>query len=374
MQSIHQIIDPLASLDAEQQLAARTSLPQRMLRASRAANPVLGSLAALDARLDELDRELEPESLSPRPASVWWDNPEIYAPLVSLGDRCPDVEVATKLLDRLDVIVGRVPVEADHLDDGVYRLAPLGRGVVRRSGGRVAPLDAHWSAPGEGLAYLPVPGLFTDVPFPEVYEPTGPAGDAAFALARYRRARRMLAQVDPVVARDFERTVSMVALMPPVPTVADEPWPLQAHWSFSLRMRLFGSVFINPFSVGVPGLMEGLLHEYLHQRIWLWWELCPPSGLPGWERWMLSPVSGKSRPVITMVHAFVIFAGVVSLHEALLDGLLSCPEERAFSERRSAQLIAALPGLAHTLEGHLPEGSETRELVRSVLADFLARR
>ena len=355
------LIDAVSSMSAREQLDARKTIPRHLLRCSREQNPVL---EARRAQLDELEARLAPEGIEPHR----WGNPEVHAPLMALGDRCPSEAAVDRQLRRLEVLAGEVPVSAPGNQDGIYRLDHLGQGVVERRGGKVTPRLATWSHPDGTLIYLPVPGLFRDLPFPEDYLPEHPAGDYQLAIERYHVARNWLDRVAPKVSSDFREVISGVALLPPVPG-AEEP-PTQAQWSFNLRLRYRGVLFVNPFSVGVPALAEALLHEYIHQRMWLWWELDSPTGLPQKRERMVSPISGRSRPAITMIQGLMIFRCVTTLHERLLElGDLS-PQEQTWCAQRHERLRVAVPQLVDALRGRLPDASEARRIVDLVADDF----
>ncbi|MGH1342806.1 MAG: hypothetical protein ACRBN8_14690 [Nannocystales bacterium] len=358
---VQSLIDVLAPINAEQQLQARSSLPRRLLRNSRRKN---ASLRALDTQLDALEARLGDLS------RALGNSPEIHAPLVCLGDRCPDLDTATQLLHRLDVLSGGVSPSGPGIESGIYRLPHLGHGVVERRGGEVIALDAHRRSAGGHVVYFPIPGLFADLPFPPVYAMSAKPGCSAHALRQYERARALLSRVDQVVFADFERTITTTALLPPVPHEQGQPLP-QAHWSFNLRLRLPGAVFVNPFSVGVPALCEGLLHEYLHQRMWLWWELCPPCGLPRWGPSLRSPISGQMRPLVTMLQALVIYRCVIQLHQALLRTDALTTQEQDNCRTRAQSLRAALPQLACDLAKHLRPGSGAHRVLTLVHEDFM---
>lgn len=359
------LIDALAPRSAHEQLALRRRLPQRLLRRSARSNSALRSLAP---RLEALHDRLAPDALPPG----WWAEPELYPPLVSLGDRCRDEHSAARLLDRLDVIMGRTRVEAPHVDDGWYRLAHLGRGTVQRRGGATLTVRGHHDRADGTRILLPVFGLFSDLPFPSIYDQPHPTDEALedLALERFRRARALLSRVDPETSADLTHTVNTVALLPPATLPPGAALP-QAAWSFNLRLRYPGAIFVNPFQVGVPGVAEGLLHEYLHQRMWLWWELCPPSGLPPWGPALRSPVSGQMRPLVTMLQALVIFRCMAQLHEGLLhdDAELS-PSERAWCRERHQRIRVALPELADALDARLEPGTDARAIVEHVRRDL----
>ncbi|MEM7151389.1 MAG: hypothetical protein AAF799_01045 [Myxococcota bacterium] len=358
---IETLIDALCPVRARDQLDLRNTIPLRSLRRSRADNPVLASRRE---RLDELDARLAPAIISAR----WWANPEVHAPLMALGDRCSNERDVDRQLQRLAIVTGEVPVDAPGNEDGIYRLEHLGQGVVERRDGVVLPRLATWWHPDGTMVYLPLPGLFADLPFPPDYAPDHPAGNSQVAIERYQAAREWLDRVAPMVSADFRRVISGVALLPPVPG-AQVP-PTQAQWSFNLRLRFRGVLFVNPFSVGLAALAEALLHEYLHQRMWLWWELSEPTGLPLKRERMCSPVSGHSRPVITMIQGLMIFRCVATLHERLLD--LDEPDavERAWSAQRLDQLRHAVPRLAEALRAQVPEASGARRIVDMIHRDF----
>lgn len=359
---VHRLLDASYPEPAATHLARRRELPQRLLARSRASNRML---ACLDDRLDALEQRLDPTDL---PRALWHD-PELHAPLVALGTHAATEAAARAHLRRLGLLLGDLPLDAPDLSDGIHRVVLPEVAVWRRLAGALSVLPATAVAVNGARVYQPIPGLFDDLPFPEVYRLAEAPADPMAALHALDQALRLLERVDAALYQDLGEVVQVIALLPPLPS---STWtgthPPQSHWSFNLRLRYPGALFVNPFTVGASGLVEGLVHEYVHQRLWLAWELDPPDGLPPWEMQMVSPVSGVQRPVRTMIHAAVVYRTVIQTHTALLDeGALSQPQAQWCRARRD-HLRAHLPELFEQLRQRLEPGMGARQLVEAVAA------
>jgi hypothetical protein len=331
------------ALGAASLLDRLPELPVRLLDRAARRNPVLA-----DRRHDvaELRRHMVNEA---RPQALSRD-PEVFHPIVSLGDEAREPARADVLLERLRVMLGLRPPDSPILPDGFYRLAHRTGELVLRLGGETRRFASGWQLPSaDGLrVYLPIPELFRDLLDEEIYPAGGPTPDLDRAALAYRRAMALIEAYDRNLHEDFVTMLSTVVLLPPVP---DPPGPdsPSLRWSFNLRLRYFGAIFVNPFVVDEFGLAEGLIHEYLHQRFWLWWELDPPTGIPSGDVVVHSPVTGARRPAPVMLQALFIYANALHFHERALGGELGGAAASRWSAARAARLREALPLLAERL-------------------------
>ena len=99
-----------------------------------------------------------------------------------------------------------------------------------------------------------------------------------------------------------------------------------------------------------PLTAESLIHEYYHQRIWLWWLIEAPAHLPPREVMMTSPVSGQQRPVCVMMHALLIYASLIDFYSW---AEWACPDEGAWRGLGSLPLVRRGRGRA---EEYAPGG------------------
>jgi hypothetical protein len=114
--------------------------------------------------------------------------------------------------------------------------------------------------------------------------------------------------------------------------------PLRVRHSFSCRTAYFGALFIDPFNRPILGIIEDLMHEYYHQRLWAWWDLC--------DRYALPPDNVRIT-LSTMAQAMVIYSSALML----LDSVRQAPEaEVAYSVRRRRFIRERLPCLIKAVE------------------------
>jgi hypothetical protein len=288
-----------------------------------------------------------------------WRDPEIYHPIFTLADAGADPTTTERLMTRLEVQIGLKPVaDLARLPDGVYRLtAVTGRAYRVASGSAteiattgVASIDA-WP----GLIYLPRPELFADLLPPQYRSvPADPAGDAAL-IDKLTSALRLLRRIAPTLADDVAELVAAIVLLPDEdrePT-AD---PMRLRWSFNIRLSYFGAIFLNLYPVDVYGTLEGLVHEYYHQRLWQWWELERPSGIPDPATTIVSPVTGLERSAAVMTQALLIYVGMHSLFRALeAHGDVWPGASTDWLAARIVHLGAHVPTLHATLRRIIPD-------------------
>src|SRR5205085_5909118 len=89
--------------------------------------------------------------------------------------------------------------------------------------------------------------------------------------------------------------------------------------SFSARMFYAGGIFSSLLRGNVPALVENLIHEYFHQRLWVWWSIESPQDLPPETLMIESPVTRTQKSVRVMVHAFLIYIGVCAYYRFALE-------------------------------------------------------
>ncbi len=388
MNQILEALDTFSGSTAQQLATHIPELPLFLLDVAVRRTPLLAqrreAIAAVRQHIDE--RNL---------ADGLWNDPEIYYPLLSLSDQVRELEDADRLLRLLRVYLGLDPLESAEVPDGFYRLTRLKNAVFYREGESVRQLDdndMYLPADGGPRVYLPVPGLFSDILNPDIRNPgvasvdayaniysTSEAGaDMQLAADRYREALALIATFEEGAVADFCHIVNTVVLLPPVGSPAltsemvvnapfaatrDDP---ALRWSFNMRFRYYGAVFVNPFSVDAFGLAEGLIHEYLHQRIWLWWQLEQPTGIPAMPGTPVrSPVTEAVREGAVLMQAVTIYASAIEFYRYFESRGLPMSE---WARRRRALLEKALPILAERILKVIPGDSHMARMVEEVVA------
>lgn len=330
----------------------RGTLPSLLIRRHVAQNPALGQ------RCDEI-LDLA-SALESRGAEVG-RNPEVYPAAVAL--LFAKGGLLEGLLCRLRLQAEPSSLEDRRgLPDGYLRLPRRPPGVFQSVGGELTPVpDAVGHSSLAGLmVYLPRPRLFADLVPGELY-PDVPCSMPSEALVGLVDAGLRLVQAySPALYDDLVRAVVAVALTTEFH---------HQRWSFNLRLRYLGGIFINPFGLNRLGMAEGLIHEYYHQRIWLWWFHEPLEGLPGEFVTVRSPVTGRDKPVPVMTHALVIYAALSLFYAEITRGECALTaEERAWGRERLRILREGVEPLYGALRSAVPPSSRAMGLLDLIWA------
>lgn len=228
------------------------------------------------------------------------ENPELFlniakARLVKTGKSWSELESV------LRVHCGLEPPEALLRGrDGLYRLIRVnGTATEVRNGGLQASPDVCWSVARERTILItPDAGFFSDV-LPQIAR-----GDVLRRDSRepcktsVLQCLDIIEQYSPALLQDMLAAVAYIVVLK---QTGDSK-----RSSFSCGLDYYGAVFIAA-SGGVETLIEGLIHEYCHQRLWSWYYFETRNGaeLPVGE--IVSPVTGRSRPAYIMLQALIIY-------------------------------------------------------------------
>ena len=303
------------------------------------------------------------------PCALWRDC-DLYYPIFTLFEAIGDEPRTEALLRRLELQLGLRPMEEFVALPGVpYRLVSLTGSVWQSDGERLTRLTGAIATPPPGAftVYLPLEGLFRDVLPPERYPvPAGADLDVDRLLAKVSDACRLLSSIAPELWHDVQDAISTIVLVP-AGTAGARPFdPLHATWSYNLRLRYFGGIFITATHVDAYAVLEAIAHEYLHQRMWQWWELAQPDGLPAPHVTMTSPITGVERPTYVMVQALVIYVTAYLLHRAVASRTDLSSDSTHWMQARIAQLHDGIPRLSKALRRAVRAGTETAALIDTI--------
>jgi hypothetical protein len=315
MHVLTEIVDHFASRPFRELQQKAEDLPAYLLSRSRHLNPLV---AAQPARVATIAETLSVQNRERRA----WRDPEIYYPIFTLAETADDAARTESLLTRLEIQLGLRPVQdLWQLSDGLYRLAAVDGQTYRVHAGTVTALPVQPRAALDawpGVLYLPQPGLFADI-MPAQYDrwTIVPSSGAQPVIEKLSAALTLLRRVTPDLADDFAELITVIALMPDEEEAAKPADSMRLRWSFNLRLRYFGGIFLNLYPVDVYGTLEGVVHEYYHQRLWQWWELDHPTGIPDPAAMIVSPVTGLQRQAAVMVQALLIYVGIHSVYRLI---------------------------------------------------------
>jgi hypothetical protein len=279
------------------------------------------------------------EAMSPR----HWNNPELYPHLFSLLYDGSAPSAAASML-ALRAHLDLVPLSDEmFVHHRYFRRRATGSQTFERSAGGYREIPATIAMqPGTArfpLVYMPFPNLFDDVVGAETYCGDGEwPPDAAFVERHIAEAMEQIRTYCPVLFEGFSEAIGTIA-------VTAEQGKNIRH-SYSAEVTYAGGIFVSIPDDNIPSLVEGLIHEYYHQRLWLWWLIEPPADLPPETLTIVSPVTNTERSALVMLHALLIYVSACDFYR---DAVMRyeataawCAEHLAHLERGTRQLIAEL--------------------------------
>lgn len=310
-----------------------------------------------DALLERLDRIL---SLLEEEGGHW-NNPELYPSIFRLMRPGTDHDDAMRCLE---LQLGLVDLSPASFKSGFYREGGSRSRVRRIADGTISDLSSSilWRLGGSEFPvfYLPYPHLFDDVVGEKVYIGVAEI-DRSDLESMVRGAQSALRGYSPELHDGFCDAIGSIALVG-IEGGLDRS-------SYSARMNYAGGIFCSFLNSNVPALLENIVHEYYHQRLWVWWTIEPPDDLPPEDVTIVSPITHLDRSVQVMVHALMIYIGVASLYTYCLDNLPLAPPTRAWAERRLAMIQAGIETLPCRLRERLAACPKTLGFV-NFLADL----
>jgi hypothetical protein len=290
-----------------------------------------------------------------------WNNPELYPHLHRVLRARDGQSDTSRTLKALEGHLGLREVSADLFTHRYFRRNRPLPATFELADGRVkeAPEAIIAKDPGFPLLYGPVPHLFDDVVGGRATYDGSPLPVSPDEIRRtVGDAERLLGRYDATLHNGFTEAVGSLAIT--------GGWSLADRASYSSGSNYTGEIFTT-LCPGAPTLLgESLIHEYYHQRLWLWWLIEAPSDLPGREVVMVSPVSGQERPVQVMMHALLIYMSLVDYYrwaERASDDL-----DGASIRRRWRTLEAGATELLAALRKALAERSASLRFVDAVAA------
>lgn len=324
-------------------------IPKHLLRSAIKTHSFEGS------QLERSDRLL---SLLEDAEAGRWNNPELYPSLFQLMRADADRDHALKCLE---LQLGCVDLCPANFAPGFYRQGGGHSRVRRIVDDRVFDLSSSivWQLEKSSFPtfYLPYPHLFDDVIGEAVY--MGAAEIDRPDLEKVvHGAQSALRQYSIELHDGFCDAVGSVAL---VGTQAGLD-----RSSYSARMRYAGGIFSSFLANNVPALLENLVHEYFHQRLWVWWSIEAPGDLPPEGVTIVSPITNLDRSVQVMIHALMIYIGVAGLYAYCLDNLVLAPTTREWAERRLARIQDGIKALPSRLRERLEDCPQTLRFVNFI--------
>lgn len=120
-----------------------------------------------------------------------------------------------------------------------------------------------------------------------------------FLVAQFERVCDFAKRVDPLLGRLMNKLLCQIVF------VADLNYANRN--SFSFRTDLPGVLFVEE-NRSDSIVFEAVLHEFIHQLVWLIWQFQPMPWLHTAKQKIKSPMTGRFRDADVMFHAFLIYA------------------------------------------------------------------
>jgi hypothetical protein len=242
-------------------------------------------------------------------SAICWRNPELYPHLFRiLKGADTEFDLGT-ILCALECHLGLRDLNPQAFTHRYFRLhRPIPQTFELAEGEiRAVPQAIVANEQGFPLVYQPVPHLFDDVvggaatyigsPLPV---PSSVVGNVI------REAAEVLRQYDSELYDGFTDAVGTLAIT--------GEWDLANRSSYSTGSLYTGGIFTSLCVDSPQLLVESFIHEYYHQRLWMWWLIEAPSDIPDREMTVVSPVSGHERSVQIMMQALLIYASLTDYY------------------------------------------------------------
>jgi HEXXH motif-containing protein len=295
-------------------------------------------------------------------------NPDIFPSMIALIISDDSTHIERHLGNLRLHLAARDAREVEGLDDGYYRLVHSHGSLLRVREGNKRDVHKELTFRTEGsrpIVYLPADELFNDLVDTTLYPRVSEQPDAPALASLVANAMSMLRQYSPEVWADFQQVISSIVLTP------DFGHP--DRWSYSYRLNYFGGIFINPFRVNVYGMVESLIHEYYHQRLWQWWAYEDLPGMPPEDVTVISPVTGNRRSVQVMAHALLIYISALHFYaHQLQQPTAQEAQEREWLTRRALLLHEGIPQLYESLRTTSPPRTAALVFLDSLMEQFSA--
>ncbi|NII26985.1 hypothetical protein HB364_17980 [Pseudoflavitalea sp. X16] len=139
-------------------------------------------------------------------------------------------------------------------------------------------------------------GFISEDIYPTIFSTKGTVDEMKLLI---ENSLSILQKYSPGLYNDLFETISYVFL---TPDFGDS-----IRFSYNLRTQYFGAIFINPFQTNEVAFAESLIHELIHQRIWMQWAYNMPD-LHEYEQIRIeSPVTNRLKSLPVMTQAYIIY-------------------------------------------------------------------
>jgi hypothetical protein len=239
-----------------------------------------------------------------------WTNPELYPHLFRILRARDTNSDSERHLSALEAHLGLREVSAELFTHRYFRLHRPSPQTFELVNGkiRIVPNAILMNDKDFPLVYQPVPHLFDDV-----------VGGAAtyvgsqLPIPPSEIKKVILDAVDVLCRYDVELYGGFIEAVGMLAITGD--WNLGNRSSYSNGSVYTGGIFTSLCADSPTLLVESFIHEYYHQRIWLWWLIEAPPDIPDRSVTMVSPITNQQRPVQVMMQALLIYVSLTDYYQ-----------------------------------------------------------
>lgn len=137
--------------------------------------------------------------------------------------------------------------------------------------------------------------------------------------------------------------------------------------SYNLRLSYLGAIFIDFLRTNKYSFAESYIHEYYHQRIWLWWYFEKPFEIPDDNYKIISPITGLPKSISVMIHALIIYISICDFYKYIeKNEAFDDPKELNFVKEKINCLEKGIPKLFVSLNLFFKGNSKAKEFLNIV--------
>lgn len=158
---------------------------------------------------------------------------------------------------------------------------------------------------------LPLKNIFSGFISSNIYPETFKTNYKITGLTkRIEKSINLIYAYSTTLKNDFFKTINYIFLTP--------DFNNKVRFSYNLRTGYFGAIFINEYVTNKISFAESLIHEFIHQHLWLQWayEFPDLSKLEKIE--IISPFTNRLKSITVMAHAYIIYNVIHDFHKFIL--------------------------------------------------------
>ncbi len=203
---------------------------------------------------------------------------------------------------------------------------------------------------------LPIENIFSDLISPNIY-PLQFTDEYNLPLLKTTLddSISLVNQFSPTLSQDLFKIINYIFLTP--------DFKDKIRYSYNLRTGYFGAFFINQHVTDRITLAESLIHEYIHQHLWMTWAFEFPDASLYDQIKIVSPFTMREKSISVMSHAYIIYAVIQDFQKHVLDKCVVSSFEEQHLVHSIKNATSSLPILRARLAEKIPVNSYLNNLL-----------